>query len=69
VYFPEFWSDIEDSVILLGNSAVGKTSCLHMYLEGTALEMPGPNIGVSYKPKMLEVNGKMMKLLIFDTGF
>jgi small GTP-binding protein len=54
-------------ILLLGESAVGKTSLFKKYV-GDANEKPTPTIGVEYKQKIIEVGSKIMKVQLWDTA-
>jgi len=54
-------------VLLVGDSGVGKSSILMRFTSGDFDDM-SPTIGVDFKLKMLDVDGKRMKLTIWDTA-
>ena len=67
--------DIADStarvklkIILLGNSGVGKTSILTQYVNGMRLPDQMYTIGVEFKIKDIEVEGKDVRLALWDTA-
>lgn len=58
-------------VIVLGNSAVGKTSLLTRYTwdgEGPYTLSHTPTIGVDFKSAVVECEGKWVKLQLWDTA-
>ena len=56
--------------LLIGNSAVGKSSMLSRYTEDIYPENAGDisTIGVDLKIKTLEIDGKIYKIQIWDTA-
>ena len=54
-------------LLLIGNSSVGKSSLLFRFVENVWDDSFVPTIGVDFKLKTLEVNGKKVKLQIWDT--
>jgi Ras-related protein Rab-1A len=55
-------------IIVIGDGRVGKTSLTFRFSTGTFRQHYLMTIGVEFAVKMLEVNGKMVKLQIWDTG-
>lgn len=58
-------------VIVLGNSAVGKTSILNRYTwngQGTYQLSHTPTIGIDFKTKIIELGNVNMKLQLWDTA-
>ena len=55
-------------LLLIGNSSVGKSSLLFRFVENVWDDSFVPTIGVDFKLKTLEVNGKKVKLQIWDTA-
>ena len=49
-------------VLLIGNSGVGKSSLLLRFAEDTQNDDFKPTIGVDFKIKTIEVDGKILKL-------
>jgi GTPase SAR1 family protein len=49
-------------VIVLGDSGVGKTAVLNRFTDGTFRENDVSTIGVDFKIKFLDINGKRIKL-------
>lgn len=54
--------------VLLGNSAVGKTSIKHRYCSKRFEEAVLPTIGVEYHIIMMPVDQKEVKIMLFDTS-
>ena len=54
--------------MLIGNSAVGKSSLLLRFSDNTFSESFLPTIGVDFKIRTFEMNGKTVKLQIWDTA-
>lgn len=61
-------SDILAKVIIVGDSGVGKTNLLTSFCEGVFKQSYVATIGVDFKIKVLDVDGKRMKLQIWDTA-
>ena len=60
---------IEDiKVITLGNSSVGKTSFLMKYIDNSFTLTYTTTLGVDFKQKKIKLNGKDIRLRIFDTA-
>ncbi|KAG0236329.1 Ras- protein Rab-18 [Actinomortierella wolfii] len=57
-------------LLLIGNSGVGKSSLLLQFTEGTFLPQDevSATIGVDFKVKVIDVEGKKYKLTIWDTA-
>uniref|UniRef100_A0A9I9DWP0 Ras-related protein RABC2a-like n=1 Tax=Cucumis melo TaxID=3656 RepID=A0A9I9DWP0_CUCME len=55
-------------VLLIGDSAVGKSSLLHTFISASLHDL-SPTIGVDFKIKQLTVGGKRLKLTIWDTVY
>jgi len=55
-------------LVLIGNSGVGKTCLLMKFADGTFTENYVSTIGVDFRVKMLNVDGKKVKLQIWDTA-
>lgn len=58
----------EVKVVLLGQSAVGKTCIVSYLIQGHADETASPTLGASYASKTLEINGQKVSLQIWDTA-
>ena len=54
-------------ILLVGDSGVGKSSILMRFTTDNFEDM-SPTIGVDFKLKMLELEGKRLKLTIWDTA-
>ena len=55
-------------VLLIGNSGVGKSSILSRYADNYFEEQNMPTIGVDFKINQTEIDGKVVKLQIWDTA-
>lgn len=55
-------------IIILGQSGVGKTAIIDRYCRDLFQDNNDPTIGVQYRPKIIEINGKKVKLSIWDTA-
>ena len=55
-------------IILLGDSGVGKTAIINRYCKELFSNDMDPTIGVNFQAKYIEVNGKTIKLAIWDTA-
>ena len=60
--------DITIKFLIIGDSAVGKTAMLIRYTENTFSEDFISTIGVDFKVKRVERNGKRVKIQVWDTG-
>jgi len=54
--------------MMIGDQAVGKTALLVRYADESFSESVLPTIGIDFKIKSLEQNGKRIKLQIWDTA-
>ena len=54
-------------VILLGDSCVGKTCLVMQYLHSTFTATPQTTIGVGYGSKTVLLDGRVVRLQIWDT--
>lgn len=54
--------------LLIGDSGVGKTCFLVNYCEGTFTSAHLSTIGIDYKLKYEDIDGKRVKLQIWDTA-
>ena len=54
-------------ILLVGDSGVGKSSLLMRFTED-AFEEVSPTVGVDFKLKMMNVDGKRLKLTVWDTA-
>ncbi|TKR64568.1 hypothetical protein L596_025078 [Steinernema carpocapsae] len=55
-------------VVLIGDMGVGKTCVVQRFKNGTFIERQGTTIGVDFTMKTLIIEGKRVKLQIWDTG-
>ncbi|KAF0982623.1 hypothetical protein FDP41_011553 [Naegleria fowleri] len=55
-------------LVMVGDSATGKSSIITQFTEDEFKEQISPTIGVDFKVKFLTVNKKKVKLTIFDTA-
>ena len=55
-------------VVLIGNAGVGKTCISQRYISNSYTSQEGSTVGASYFQKKLELNGKAIKLDIWDTA-
>ena len=53
---------------MIGDSGVGKTSIIMRYTESIFTENTQATIGVDYKNAMINIQGKRIKLVIWDTA-
>ena len=53
-------------VLIIGNSAVGKTSMLVRYTDKTFTEAYVSTVGIDFKVKTLHRNGKKIKLQVMS---
>ena len=61
-------NEINLKILLIGDSAVGKTSILFRYINDEFPDCYISTIGVEYKMKTLMINGKKIILRIWDTS-
>lgn len=54
--------------IIVGNSAVGKTNIILRFTEGIYKSSYMSTIGVDFKIKTLDVDGKRVRLQVWDTA-
>ena len=54
-------------IMVLGNSAVGKTSFILKYTENTFQEVHLSTMGIDYKEKHIIIEGKKYRLSVYDT--
>uniref|UniRef100_A0A914DB48 Ras-related protein Rab-43 n=1 Tax=Acrobeloides nanus TaxID=290746 RepID=A0A914DB48_9BILA len=55
-------------IVLIGDMGVGKTAVVQRFKNGTFLEKQGTTIGVDFTMKTLIIEGRRIKLQIWDTG-
>ena len=61
-------SDITIKLLLIGNAFVGKTLIVQKFLDNTFSKTTMITIGVDLQYKVLDINGKKVKYLIWDTA-
>ena len=61
-------SDITIKLLLIGNAYVGKTLIVQKFLDNTFSKTTMTTIGVDLQYKILDINGKKVKYLIWDTA-
>uniref|UniRef100_A0A915JAS9 Ras-related protein Rab-43 n=1 Tax=Romanomermis culicivorax TaxID=13658 RepID=A0A915JAS9_ROMCU len=65
---PDDSFDFLFKIVLIGDMGVGKTCVVQRFKNGTFLERQGTTIGVDFTMKTLVIDGKRVKLQIWDTG-
>lgn len=55
-------------IVLLGDSGVGKTSIVSMFVSGAMPEVAAPTVGAAFVTRPYEINGKNYNLFIWDTA-
>ncbi|KAH7729649.1 Ras family protein [Aphelenchoides avenae] len=55
-------------IVLIGDMGVGKTCVVQRFKNGTFIEKQGTTIGVDFTMRTLVIDGKRIKLQIWDTG-
>lgn len=63
---PEY--SVQYKIILLGDSAVGKTAIIDRYCKDLFIEDSEATIGLGFQQKFIKMNGKTIKLAIWDTA-
>ncbi|MHA1819056.1 MAG: Rab family GTPase [Promethearchaeota archaeon] len=61
-------ADLTFKLIIVGDASTGKTSLTHRYLSGVFLDSPRLTIGVDFFTKNIKIDGKRIKLQIWDFG-
>ena len=61
-------SDITIKLLLIGNAYVGKTLIVQKFIDNTFSKSTVSTIGVDLQSKIIEINGKKVKYLIWDTA-
>ena len=61
-------SDITIKLLLIGNAYVGKILIVQKFLDNTFSKTTMTTIGVDLQYKVLDINGKKVKYLIWDTA-
>jgi len=56
------------SVIIIGNSAVGKTSLMIKFADNVYKDSYKATIGIDFKSKKIKVNDLVIKLQVWDTA-
>ena len=65
---PEYIHDYIFKIVVIGDSAVGKTSILSRYCDDKFNDKHMTTLGVDFKIRTLTVNDKRVKLQIWDTA-
>ncbi len=60
-------TDYKFKIVILGSSGVGKTSLVRRFVDGVFSENYKTTIGISIKEKKISVEGKKVKLTLWDT--
>jgi Ras-related protein Rab-18 len=60
--------DVKYKVILIGDTAVGKTSLIYRYCKDAFSEDRSPTVGVQFQPRVLNLEEKKVKLALWDTA-
>lgn len=55
-------------LVLIGDSGVGKTCLFQRFIDKKFTENSMPTLGVDYKIKSLPIEGRMLKLMVWDTA-
>ena len=53
--------------ILIGDASVGKSTLLNMFVNETFISESNPTMGVQFATKKMMINGKIIKVQIWDT--
>ena len=61
-------SDITIKLLLIGNTFVGKTLIVQKFIDNTFSKSTKATIGVDLQSRILDINGKKVKYLIWDTA-
>ena len=61
-------SDITIKLLLIGNAFVGKTLITQKFIDNTFSKSTVSTIGVDLQCKVIDINGKKVKFLIWDTA-
>ena len=60
--------DITIKLLLIGNAFVGKTLIVQKFIDNTFSKSTMSTIGVDLQSKIIDINGKKVKYLIWDTA-
>ncbi|KAI5148619.1 Ras-related protein Rab-10 [Enteropsectra breve] len=60
--------DVLAKIILIGDSGVGKTSIMRMFVDSMHMPDAASTIGVDFKIKTIQLGGKKIKLQLWDTA-
>lgn len=55
-------------IVIIGDSSVGKSSVFQRFLEKKFSENTMPTLGVDYKIRVMDISGRFMKMMIWDTS-
>ena len=55
-------------ILIIGESGVGKTAIMQRFCENTFEPVYISTVGVDFKPKILNIRGKVVKMQIWDTA-
>ena len=61
-------SDITIKLLLIGNAYVGKTLIVQKFIDNSFSKSTVSTIGVDLQSKIIDINGKKVKYLIWDTA-
>ena len=61
-------SDITIKLLVIGNAFVGKTLIVQKFIDNTFSKSTMSTIGVDLQSKIIDINGKKVKYLIWDTA-
>ena len=61
-------SDINIKLLLIGNTYVGKTLIVQKFIDNAFSKSTVATIGVDLQSKVIDINGKKVKYLIWDTA-
>ena len=60
--------DYQFRLILIGDPTVGKSALLRQFTEDKFAETSEPTVGVDFSAKMMQIDGKQIKLQLWDTA-
>lgn len=55
-------------IVVVGNTGTGKTNISTRYVRDQFMEVSNATLGVEFLTKIVEVNGKRIKIAIWDTA-